>query len=148
MLNTQRRMRNSTVYMTFVVGTVLEAFSGLSQLPSFIPIFSSSSSSSSSSSPPSHLLLLLLSSHYEKQDSSVGIAMSLDSRGISVRFPAWARDFSFLNRGKTGSDAHQSSYPMGTEGSGCEAKHSTSSSVEVEMRGPNLHFSVSLWRDA
>jgi hypothetical protein len=88
--------------MTFVVGTVLELSRGSPSCPHLLQYFHHHHHH-----------------HHEEQGSSVGIAMrhGLDSRGISVRFPAWAKDFSFLHRGKTDSDTHQSSYPMGTEGS-------------------------------
>jgi hypothetical protein len=39
-----------------------------------------------------------------------------NDQGVRVRFPVWARDFSFLHTGQTGSEAHSGSYTMGTGG--------------------------------
>jgi hypothetical protein len=51
-------------------------------------------------------------------DSSFGIATvyKIGGRGIGVRFPASARDFSLLHSVQTGSGAHPASYTMGTRG--------------------------------
>jgi hypothetical protein len=52
----------------------------------------------------------------KSRDSSVGIATGygLDARGIGVRFPSGARDFSLLDIVHTGCGAHPASYLMGS----------------------------------
>jgi hypothetical protein len=52
--------------------------------------------------------------YIKNRDISVGIATGwMDG----VRFPAGARDYSFLHSDQTGSGAHPTSYPMGTRDS-------------------------------
>jgi hypothetical protein len=74
--------------------------------------------------------------------SSVSIVSGygLDDRGIEVRFPPGARDFSSNLCVQTGSGAHPASCTMGTGGPfpggkaqpGSDADHSLSSSAKVE----------------
>jgi hypothetical protein len=72
--------------------------------------------------------------------NAVGIVIGygLDDRGVGVRVPVESRIFSSPRR-PTGSGAHPSSYPLGTEGSfpgvkrpGREAEHSPQTCTEVE----------------
>jgi hypothetical protein len=65
------------------------------------------------------MLYLPNSSHCLSHDGSVGIALGygLDDRGSRVRFPAGAGNFSLYHRVQNGSEAHTTSYPMGTRGS-------------------------------
>jgi hypothetical protein len=58
------------------------------------------------------------------RDSSVGIAtrLGMKGRGVRVRFPAGARDFSLLHRVQTGSESQKASYAMGTATSFLEGK--------------------------
>jgi hypothetical protein len=63
----------------------------------------------------------------------------MDGRGIGVKSPAGAREFSLLHSVQTGSGAHPASYPNGTWGSipgvkrkGYEADHSPPPSAEVK----------------
>jgi hypothetical protein len=55
----------------------------------------------------------------KSRDSSVSIALGyrLDDRGSRVRFPAGAGNLSLHHRVQNGSEAHPTSYPMGTRGS-------------------------------
>jgi hypothetical protein len=46
-----------------------------------------------------------------------GLTESGDDRGIGVRFPAGAREFSLLHNTQTGSEAHPASYTMDNDGS-------------------------------
>jgi hypothetical protein len=52
----------------------------------------------------------------KSRDSSVGTALGygLDKRGSRVRFLEGAGNFSLHHRVQTSSEAHQTSYPMGT----------------------------------
>jgi hypothetical protein len=61
----------------------------------------------------------------------------LYDRGVGVRFPAGARDFTTLHNVQTSSGVHLASCTMGTAGSfpGGKANHSPSSSVEVKDYG-------------
>jgi hypothetical protein len=54
----------------------------------------------------------------DSRDSSVGIALGygLDNRGSRVRFLAEAENFSLHHRVQNGSEAHPSSYAMGSRG--------------------------------
>jgi hypothetical protein len=61
-------------------------------------------------------MFLLNKCTYWSWDSSVGIAVGYGLEA-GARFPAWARDFSFLHNVQTDSEALPASYPMGTEDS-------------------------------
>jgi hypothetical protein len=48
---------------------------------------------------------------------SIALGYRLDDRGSRVRFPTGAGNFSLHHRVQNGSEAHPTSYPMGTRGS-------------------------------
>jgi hypothetical protein len=69
------------------------------------------------------------------QRSQYTLRYGLDDRGIVVRFPTDARDFSLLLSAQIGYKAHPFSYSMIT-------RRSPESSAEVKMGGAILHSSI------